>query len=169
MNKQCEVCGKEFTQTQKRSRNKCGGCATRIRRAKAKLKGIELLGGKCNRCGFNGHPAALHFHHIDPTKKEFNIGPFCNKKWEIVEKEIRKCELLCANCHCIEHSTRYTKEFLNYVAKDRKQVLELSEKEVALINDKKLGMTYTELMSKYEIKSKSTINNIVNRRNKKVM
>lgn len=28
-----------------------------------KLKAVALLGGKCKRCGYDKHPAALQFHH----------------------------------------------------------------------------------------------------------
>lgn len=63
---------------------------------------------KCIQCGFS-HPAALHFHHLDPSLKEFEIMKVLssNRKidWEVVEEEVEKCVLLCANCHLIEHTT----------------------------------------------------------------
>ena len=37
--------------------------------------------------------------------------------WEKISLEIKKCILLCANCHAIEHSTRYEQNVLNEVAK----------------------------------------------------
>jgi len=74
-----------------------------------KIKAVQLKGGKCERCGFNAHPAALQFHHKTPQEKSFNITSkemIASRKypWEIIEKEISKCELLCANCHFIEES-----------------------------------------------------------------
>lgn len=58
---------------------------------------------KCERCGEN-HPAALQFHHPDPSAKEGNIANR-NSRWSIerVMKEIAKCIVLCANCHAKEH------------------------------------------------------------------
>lgn len=103
----CNICNKEFTQLQGRNRSRCNSCNTRLRRLRNKLKAINLLGGKCNRCGYNVHPAALEFHHKDSSEKEFNIARYCNKKWEVVEAEVLKCELICSNCHRIEHSSRY--------------------------------------------------------------
>jgi hypothetical protein len=57
----------------------------------------------CDRCGAS-HPAIIDFHHPDREDKEHNIfrlvadGAF-KKVWE----EIKKCVVLCSNCHRIEH------------------------------------------------------------------
>jgi hypothetical protein len=63
---------------------------------------------KCERCGFN-HPAALDFHHKDPTQKSFGISANKHIGKEKILKEIEKCEVLCSNCHRIEHATHYNK------------------------------------------------------------
>lgn len=58
---------------------------------------------KCEKCGFN-HPAALDFHHTNPSEKEFSISQlkhFGSK--EKLMKELEKCVVLCANCHRIHH------------------------------------------------------------------
>lgn len=107
----CIICYKSIKQLQQRNRTRCNSCNTKIRRYRTKLRAIYLLGGKCNRCGFD-NPAALEFHHKDPTQKEFNIGNVSNKSWDSIVKEVNKCELLCANCHRIEHTTRYDKSFV---------------------------------------------------------
>jgi hypothetical protein len=41
----------------------------------------------------------LHFHHIDPSKKEFTIGKMRNYSLDKIQQEIDKCEVLCAHCH----------------------------------------------------------------------
>jgi hypothetical protein len=108
----CKICGNKIKSYDGHSgRTKCGSCTTKLRRYRTKLAGIALLGGKCNRCGFNKHHVALEFHHPDDNK-EFAIGNVANKAWSVVKKEILKCELLCANCHRINHSNRDSKEFL---------------------------------------------------------
>lgn len=64
---------------------------------------------KCNRCGFS-HPAALDFHHKDKDQKLFNISKQYHgnpKLKDEILNEISKCEVLCANCHRIEHSKNY--------------------------------------------------------------
>lgn len=56
----------------------------------------------CESCGFNVHPAALHFHHLDPATKKFNIAHAAEySKIENLMVEIDKCIVLCANCHAI--------------------------------------------------------------------
>jgi len=67
-----------------------------------KIKAINLLGGKCSRCG-NNDIFCLQFHHIG--NKENKIADLLSrsKKWEIIEKEIKNCILLCANCHAENH------------------------------------------------------------------
>jgi hypothetical protein len=60
---------------------------------------------KCETCGFN-HPAALDFHHIDSSQKRFGISINKHNKKEVLE-EIKKCKVLCSNCHRIEHASVY--------------------------------------------------------------
>lgn len=58
---------------------------------------------KCTTCGFS-HPAALDFHHKDPSKKEAHIHRLLkNGLNSKLQKELEKCIVLCANCHRIHH------------------------------------------------------------------
>ena len=56
----------------------------------------------CEICRYNKHPVALHFDHKVPSEKEFNISLDMKRKKEDIEKEIKKCRVLCANCHAVE-------------------------------------------------------------------
>jgi len=57
----------------------------------------------CTKCGFS-HPAALDFHHVDPKEKESNIHRLLsNGLYKRLEEELKKCIVLCANCHRIHH------------------------------------------------------------------
>lgn len=81
-----------------------------------KRKGIAFLGGKCIGCG-ETHPAMLQFHHRNPSEKEFSVTTkqmSCSKQypWSRIEKELEKCDLVCANCHFLEHNT-WRDEWLN--------------------------------------------------------
>jgi len=83
-------------------------------RKQAKLWEYKLSFGGCSNCGYNKHPQALHFHHIDPDGKTMGVSRMVQNSfsWDRILKEIDKCELLCANCHSIETSN------LSYNSKD---------------------------------------------------
>lgn len=68
-----------------------------------KTDAIKYKGGKCQRCGFDRHYSALVFHHTNSVEKEANWNKIRLWSWGRVLKELDKCELLCANCHAIEH------------------------------------------------------------------
>ena len=75
-----------------------------IERKKEIVRWARELKTKCNRCGFD-NPIALVFHHIDPSQKDLNVSVAISRGWskEKILTEIEKCEVVCANCHAIEH------------------------------------------------------------------
>lgn len=77
------------------------------RRWERKLVILEAVGNVCIKCGFS-HPAALEFHHRDPEQKEFEVSTRLSLASVIIDEllvEARKCDVLCSNCHRIEHSS----------------------------------------------------------------
>lgn len=66
---------------------------------------FRRLKTKCSRCDESRY-AALDFHHKDPSTKEITVAEAFRRNWNIerVKKEIEKCEILCANCHRVEHT-----------------------------------------------------------------
>ena len=100
-------------------RRLCLSCGTRVRRCRTKRAAVELLGGRCNRCGWQGRLAGFEFHHKDKNNKDFGIGHVANKSWNVVKKEVMKCELLCSICHKIEHSGYEDEDFLKEVERYR--------------------------------------------------
>ena len=63
-----------------------------------------MLGGKCSKCGYNKCLSALDFHH-NRGKKEGHLSRLIkdfSKQKSL--KEIKKCILLCANCHREVHA-----------------------------------------------------------------
>ena len=58
-------------------------------------------------CGYNAHPAALTFDHLDPDHKEFNPSNYGSKSWPDLLREVAKCRVLCANCHNIHSFNSY--------------------------------------------------------------
>jgi len=82
---------------------RCSRCRTASvsawrRRVKRKL--IERAGGCCVLCGYDRHPAALHFHHVDPSTKSFVLSrQGVTRSFSEAVAEADKCVLLCGNCH----------------------------------------------------------------------
>jgi hypothetical protein len=58
----------------------------------------------CCVCG-ESEPGCLDFHHRDGDEKERSISKMISyySSWNRIEAEIRKCDVLCANCHRKEH------------------------------------------------------------------
>lgn len=74
-------------------------------RRKSKEKALAYLGGRCWLCGYFRCPAALEFHHVDPTQKAFEIGSQgAYAAWDKLKSELDKCALLCSNCHKEVHA-----------------------------------------------------------------
>ena len=74
--------------------------------ARKKLRALEYLGGSCEDCGYNACPAALEFHHRDPSQKiQLRTTPtsLTQAPWEMVRPELDKCDLKCSNCHREHH------------------------------------------------------------------
>lgn len=53
-----------------------------------RVKAFRYLDHLCNRCGFNDHTKILQVHHKDANRSNNNI---------------ENLEILCPNCHCLEH------------------------------------------------------------------
>lgn len=82
------------------------GTIKRIRIARANIRFTEYKSTlQCSRCGFGkGLPRCLDFHHRPGTKKSFALSVGRNGySWATLMKEVAKCDVLCANCHRLEH------------------------------------------------------------------
>lgn len=92
-------------------RKKGVAVAVSKRRRKVKEMAVEHKGGRCVKCGYANCIAALEFHHVDPSQKDFNLGNNGNTmSWEKIQKELEKCILVCSNCHReIHHEMRQNK------------------------------------------------------------
>jgi len=94
-------------------------------RKRSKERIIEAMGGKCVICDYNKCNSSLALHHLEPSKKEFSFGTIrANPKaWKKIVEELRKCILVCNNCHgeihegitkISENVTRFNEEFSEY-------------------------------------------------------
>jgi transposase len=82
---------------------RCAECRKRAVsnwRRRAKLRLVEAAGGHCLLCGYDRHPGALHFHHLDPAQKRYTLSRAGHtRSFAEALEEAKKCVLLCANCH----------------------------------------------------------------------
>ncbi len=56
----------------------------------------------CEICGYKESAVALHFDHKYPSEKRRAIAHMMDYKLTNLISEVRKCRILCANCHYIE-------------------------------------------------------------------
>lgn len=92
---------------------------------------ISSMGGSCQVCGYNKCQDSLELHHIDPSVKEFGLGAIRANPiaWHKIVDELRKCVLLCANCHREVHYgitqlpttyASFNEDYLDYKSIDNK-------------------------------------------------
>ena len=55
----------------------------------------------CTICGWKKSTWGLHFDHINPDTKRKGVAEMAFYSRETIKKEIRKCRLICANCHSV--------------------------------------------------------------------
>ena len=70
-----------------------------------RILGLKREIGRCKECGYKDHIEILQFHHKDKEKKVFRFagGNIAYYNWEKVLIEIKKCKLICPNCHMWKH------------------------------------------------------------------
>jgi transposase len=84
----------------------CKNCNNQItyeKQIQRKKEAVKYKGGKCIVCGYNKYFGALDFHHLDPSKKEFNIGRLKTYSIDKLKTELDKCVCVCRNCHAEIH------------------------------------------------------------------
>lgn len=117
--KTCKYCGKthpesdfgvaKTTANKVYRRQKCRYCYRKTKNIlrTRRIDAVNVIKGNrgCVRCKIKD-PRVLEFHHLDTTKKEFNIADYyySHYSFEKLEMEIAKCIIICANCHHILHA-----------------------------------------------------------------
>lgn len=61
-----------------------------------KQRMLDYLGNKCVSCGEVNN---LQIDHIYPETKINTVTKLWSYSWEIIVKELDKCQLLCFSCH----------------------------------------------------------------------
>jgi len=106
--KVCPSCEKEHNQ----KAHKCFSCYFKERQAR-KIEDVKkMVGDSCWICKYNKTWKNLCFHHIDPEDKLFGLSTreLVGTKWSKVIKEMKKCILVCYNCHGEIHDNLINQE-----------------------------------------------------------
>ena len=77
----------------------CNRLKTKRKQRERKKYLVTMLGGQCIICGYNKSAGAMHFDHLDPATKSFSISSRMGAPLDVLVAEVKKCRLLCANCH----------------------------------------------------------------------
>jgi hypothetical protein len=106
-----EYCGLDLVKEKSHIENANTWTRQKERHNRIKREFVELKGGKCELCGYNRNFAALQFHHIDPKEKSIPLDArsMGNISEERLRDEIKKCQLLCANCHIEHHNPNFNR------------------------------------------------------------
>jgi DNA-binding CsgD family transcriptional regulator len=104
----CKVCGeRDPSKFYGHKVSMCGACHAKYtleRGHEKRRRALECKGSRCESCGFAKYIASLDFHHLNPSEKDPNFGNWRGWAWCKIEEEIKKCVLLCRNCHAAVHS-----------------------------------------------------------------
>ena len=68
---------------------------------------IALRGPACQDCGLESpdHPEVFEFDHVRGEKRA-NVSQLLLHKMSVLLRELRKCDLVCRNCHAIRTKRR---------------------------------------------------------------
>jgi hypothetical protein len=68
----------------------------------------DIKSKPCCDCGKSFEVCCMDFDHREGTEKEYNVGTMFAHHYskELIEKELGKCDLVCANCHRIRTRNR---------------------------------------------------------------
>ena len=74
-----------------------------------KTKVDSLMQKPCLDCNKRFPPECMDFDHVR-SKKSFHIGRLRNgRSWKAILAEVKKCDVVCANCHRIRTQERLQK------------------------------------------------------------
>ena len=105
--KQRKYCSRNCTDNYRYKHNPTRKAAAATRRDETRqLLNAYKMDRGCCVCGYKEHPAALECNHINPYSKRFTVGASVSMSWPALEEELKKCEIMCANCHAI-HTTQH--------------------------------------------------------------
>jgi len=82
---------REYNKKHKKERNK------KWRQKRNEFVQSIKLKSSCAMCGWKEHPEVLHWHHVNRKDKKGRVVQ--QNSWKQLKEEMKKCILLCPNCH----------------------------------------------------------------------
>lgn len=85
---------------------KCSDAISKNSTLKLKIKSVKYFENKCSDCEKTYHLNLFEFHHINNDRNGgIKLSTMFNRhyKWEKIENELKKCVMLCVNCHRKRH------------------------------------------------------------------
>ena len=122
----------------------------------------------CCVCGYKGNFASMVFHHVDADLKGNEISKIIRgSDFYVLIIELRKCTLICANCHLEYHNTTVEKQleiFAKFKATDVDYFLEVCMLENAIVSNLDEEDIYDRIqrLEAENIQLKETIHNLLN-------
>ena len=65
---------------------------------------MQKIKQECQICGYSKCKRALHFHHVSNEEKLYQPTQLVRNSLEKIKAEIKKCIVVCANCHAEIHN-----------------------------------------------------------------
>ncbi len=100
-------------------------------RRRTKKRALIYKGSFCRVCALSTENQNLHFHHLDPEKKDFGVGSGNTRSWSSIMDELDKCILLCGPCHRKVHAGTITLVGIDFGPSPAEGRKLLSESDVA--------------------------------------
>lgn len=137
-----------------------------------KIKLLEMKGvNSCQKCGYSGERfSSLDFHHRISESKDFCMGNafrFITTMKDKIELELNKCDVICRNCHALEHFDKkkfdlFKGKILEFLKthKERKETKEIDWSKVKYLNS--IGLTNSEICEKMDLAA-STVSTVLKR------
>ena len=90
--------------------NKVLYAAKRRDRRKHHLNKFKIKKG-CVMCGYSLHGCALDFDHLDRSTKVAAVSRLVLGKLSKLFAEIRKCQVICKNCHQVKSTMEEKRKY----------------------------------------------------------
>jgi hypothetical protein len=116
----CILCKRTFITKNRSSR--CGICRKNKRIAFNKNRAIEMFGMACQVCGYKRCRRSFALHHVFPKTKSFGLSLCWHLRWSRLVEELKKCILVCHNCHDEIHDGLVSQETVLSIFENNKKL-----------------------------------------------